>query len=58
MDLSVVRSAVSEDSPRGHGTVRYDELSMEVDRLRRRNGLLDKGRKVLEEEVRLYRDEI
>jgi hypothetical protein len=50
MQSSVILSAVSVDSPRGldqEGWVRESELTMEVERLLRRNSLLDKSKQVL-----------
>lgn len=61
MELSVIRSAISFDSPRdsiNDGSVREGELVMEVERLMRRNSLLEKSKQVLEEEMQLFREEI
>lgn len=53
MDSSIIRSAVSMDSSRDNKaemmTDREDELNGELGRLMRRNALLEKSKKVMEE---------
>lgn len=62
MDSSIIRSAVSMDSSRDNEaetmTDREDELNGELGRLMRRNALLEKSKKVMEEELMLYKEEI
>lgn len=62
MESSIIRSAVSMDSSRDNKaemmTDREDELNGELGRLMRRNALLEKSKKVMEEELMLYKEEI
>lgn len=62
MDSSIIRSAVSMDTSRDNKadmmTDREDELNGELGRLMRRNALLERGKKVMEEELMLYKEEI